>query len=210
MVISFCKPLIHIIMFKLKEPSLENIIFMKETLAKLHEIEFVKALQIVVDEDRAEYSYDFTMILKFSSVEDIEKYLIHPIHKDDVVAKTTPYIQSVAVIDLSAEEALLENEFGVYRQIILFTLHEPVQENLQILSGVLEDLRVIPYITKLVVVPNIVSSARNSDMVLFIDVENKGQMTKFINPPVYIQSIMPKTLQYVKKLAAVSYLTKTR
>lgn len=201
-----CNPIVHIIMFKLNDPSNENIMFVKETLARLQEIEFVNAMQIVIDNSSTEYSYDLAMIMQFDSVEDIENYSIHPLHKDFVVVKTAPYVQDIAVIDFSAEEALLDNEMGVYRQIVMFTLLGPVKENVQILTEELKELRKIPFVTKLVVATNRVASVRNSDMALIVDVESKDQMIEFLAHPIYSKRIIPKILQYVNKMTTFNIM----
>lgn len=199
-----CYPITHIIMFKLKEPSKENIQFVEETLTKLKTIELIKAMQIVVNKDKTEYSYDLAMMMQFDSKEDTDKYLIHPIHKDDVVIKVTPYIEKTAVIDLNAEAIPLNDGPGENRNIVLFSLMEPVQEKTKMLSVKLEELRKLPFVTKLIVLPNIVESARNSDMVLFIDLENGDKMTKFLNQFLNLFSLLPKTKGCIKKLASIS------
>lgn len=201
-----CNPITHIIMFKLKESSEENIQLVGKNLTKLNAIELIKAMQIVVNKDKTEYAYDLAMIMQFDSKEDTEKYLIHPIHKNDVVIKVTPYIEKTAVIDLNAKDIPSNDGFAVNRNIILFSLMEPVQEKMKMLSRQLEELRKLPFVTKLVALPNIVESTRNYDMVLVIDLENRDRMTQFLKQSLGLDSILMKTEGFIQKFASVSYV----
>ncbi|MHB8066099.1 MAG: Dabb family protein, partial [Ruminiclostridium sp.] len=53
-------------------------------------IEVLRDLQVEVDIRRGESSYDIMLITKFASMEDMDAYLVHPVH-----VEVSKYILSV-------------------------------------------------------------------------------------------------------------------
>lgn len=79
------------LLIKLKERNNENIEKTKSVLLSMEgKIEVLRGIQVQVDLRRGESSYDILLITHFFSMEDMEAYLINPVHVE--VAK---YIESV-------------------------------------------------------------------------------------------------------------------
>lgn len=69
------------LLIKVKEPRNENIEAIKAALLSMEgKIEVLKDLQVQSDIINNESSYDVLSITKFSSLEDMNAYLIHPVH----------------------------------------------------------------------------------------------------------------------------------
>ncbi len=84
------------LLIKLKERNNETIEKTKSVLLSMKgKIEVLREIQVQVDIRRGESSYDILSITHFSSMEDMEAYLINPVHVE--VAK---YI--VGVLESSA------------------------------------------------------------------------------------------------------------
>lgn len=86
----------HIVLFKLKNYSVEEkplvIAEMKTLLENLkNKIEVLKYLEVGVNYELNAKSYDIALITHFDSVEDLDKYRVHPEHQKVVkrFAETT-------------------------------------------------------------------------------------------------------------------------
>ncbi len=96
----------HVVLFKLKEYS-ENekpaiIAEMKSLLEALEDkIEEVKYIEVGVNYELNAKSYDIALISHFESIEDLDKYRIHPEHQK-VVAR---------VGEITCERAAVDFEF---------------------------------------------------------------------------------------------------
>lgn len=73
----------HIVFFKLKEPTTENI---EQTVKVLQDMEGkipqLRSLQVGADIVRSERSYDLALIIEVDSLEDLEAYAVHPVHQE--------------------------------------------------------------------------------------------------------------------------------
>lgn len=77
----------HIVMWKFKEEAegatkQENIIKVKTMLEALPEkIDFIREMQVNINVNPKEGMYDAVLISTFDSLEDVERYRVHPEHK---------------------------------------------------------------------------------------------------------------------------------
>jgi hypothetical protein len=79
------------LLLKLKERNSENIAKTRDVLLSMQgKIEFLRDLKVEQDIRHGESSYDIVLIAQFSSMDDFNAYLVHPVHVE--VAK---YIASV-------------------------------------------------------------------------------------------------------------------
>lgn len=73
--------LTHIVLFKLKDNSNENIQKTKEVLLGLQgNIPFLRFIEVGTDILHSERSYDIGLYTKFDSLADMQAYQIHPVH----------------------------------------------------------------------------------------------------------------------------------
>ena len=69
------------LLLKLKERNDENIAKTRDMLLSMQgKIEFLHNLKVEVDIRHGKSSYDIILITEFSSMEDFDAYLIHPVH----------------------------------------------------------------------------------------------------------------------------------
>lgn len=79
------------LLIKLKEQNNEIIVKTNAMLLSMKgEIEVFCDLQVEVDIRHGESSYDILLITKFASMEDMDAYLVHPVH-----VEVSKYILSV-------------------------------------------------------------------------------------------------------------------
>jgi hypothetical protein len=92
--------LTHVVMFKLREPSPENLQIIQEALLSLpSKIRQIRQLEVganVVPSDRA---YDLALTVLFDSVDDLQDYQVHPEHQRVVTEIIRPRISSSIVVD---------------------------------------------------------------------------------------------------------------
>jgi stress responsive alpha/beta barrel protein len=88
----------HVVQFKLKNPSPENLKKTKEVLLNMKG-KIPQLLDIVVGVDllRSERSYDLVLITKFSSMDDLKIYQDHPIHQNVLGFMATVRESSISV-----------------------------------------------------------------------------------------------------------------
>ncbi|MBI5561354.1 MAG: Dabb family protein [Deltaproteobacteria bacterium] len=89
----------HVILFKLKGGSKENIEKTRDLLLTLKDsVPVVRFLEAGTDVLRSERSYDIALTVRFDSLEDLEAYQKHPAHR-----KIADYVRSIreaaAVVD---------------------------------------------------------------------------------------------------------------
>lgn len=90
----------HIVFFKLKEATEENIIKIRDILNSMEgKIEELKYLEVGVDELHTERSFDICLITKFNSKEDMDIYQLHPYHQNEILAKIKPFMDSSKTVD---------------------------------------------------------------------------------------------------------------
>ena len=69
------------LLIKLKERNQENAEKAKSVLLSMKgKIDVLGGLQVEIDIRHGESSYDILLITHFSSMEDMEAYLVHPVH----------------------------------------------------------------------------------------------------------------------------------
>ncbi|WP_139992423.1 Dabb family protein [Paenibacillus paridis] len=74
--------LTHIVFFKLKDGSKESVARTAQVLRDMEgKIEVLKSIEVGIDVLHSERSYDIALITKFDSMEALEVYQIHPVHK---------------------------------------------------------------------------------------------------------------------------------
>ena len=81
----------HIVFFKLKDASPENIEKTRNVLQGLEgNVPKLRSLEVGVDVIHSERSYDIALVARFDSLEDLNAYQTHPVH-----VKVGEYINSV-------------------------------------------------------------------------------------------------------------------
>ncbi|MEV5028756.1 Dabb family protein [Paenibacillus sp. LPE1-1-1.1] len=74
--------LTHIVFFKLKDGSKENVARTAQVLRDMEgKIEVLKSIEVGIDVLHSERSYDIALITKLDSLEALEVYQVHPVHK---------------------------------------------------------------------------------------------------------------------------------
>ncbi len=90
----------HIVLFKLKEATEENITKISDILNSMDgKIPQLKYLEVGIDELHTERSFDICLITKFNSKEDMDNYQIHPYHQKEILAKIKSFIDSSKTVD---------------------------------------------------------------------------------------------------------------
>jgi hypothetical protein len=88
----------HIVLFKLADPSPENVQKTKEVLENMEgKIPQLKYIEVGVDVLRTERSFDLSLITKFDSLEDLNAYQVHPVHKEVIAFINTVKDKTIAV-----------------------------------------------------------------------------------------------------------------
>ncbi|MDQ0086829.1 hypothetical protein J2T12_000223 [Paenibacillus anaericanus] len=88
----------HIVFFKLKDASLENVETTATVLRGLDgKVEQLRSLEIGVDVIKSPRSYDIALVATFDSLEDLEGYQVHPEHKKVIEYMNQVRESSVAV-----------------------------------------------------------------------------------------------------------------
>ncbi|MCM3783154.1 Dabb family protein [Neobacillus mesonae] len=88
----------HIVFFKLKDRSDASIQETANILRSMDgKIEFLKSLEIGVDVLKSERSYDISLTAVVNSIEDLEAYQVHPVHKEIIKHMSVVKDSSVAV-----------------------------------------------------------------------------------------------------------------
>jgi hypothetical protein len=78
--------IVHIVLFKLKEPTTENVTLVRDTLLSMDgKIPMLRQLEVGVDIIRSERSYDVALYTRFDSMEDLQAYQVYPYHANEVV-----------------------------------------------------------------------------------------------------------------------------
>lgn len=89
----------HIVLFKLKVPTPENIKKGVDTLRSLDgKIDVLKSLEVGCDLVHNERSFDIALTAKFDSMEDLQTYREHPEH-----VKVAEYIKEASVRVVSVD-----------------------------------------------------------------------------------------------------------
>ena len=94
----------HIVLFKLAEPSSENLAATRaKLLSMVGEIPLLRHLEAGIDVIRSERSYDIALVTKFDSLTDLQAYQIHPYHANVVVPHMKLVCSSIVAVDYENE-----------------------------------------------------------------------------------------------------------
>ncbi|AGF59253.1 Dabb family protein [Clostridium saccharoperbutylacetonicum] len=90
----------HIVLFKLKEPTTDNLKFVENTLLSMNgEIKELKKLEVGVDTIRSDRSYDIGIITRFDNEEDYLAYDVNEFHVEKVKKVIGPYMEGSKTLD---------------------------------------------------------------------------------------------------------------
>ncbi len=90
----------HIVMFKLSEPTTENLSITRDMLLSMNgKIDQLRHLEAGIDVIRSERSYDIALITKFDSLQDLQTYQIHPYHAGEVIPHMKAVCSSIVAVD---------------------------------------------------------------------------------------------------------------
>ncbi len=94
--------LTHVVLFKLQEPTAENLNAFCEKLQTLAgNVPTLNELEVGVDIVRSERSYDVALITRFDSLADMEAYQVHPFHQD-ILTYVRPRITGATAVDFES------------------------------------------------------------------------------------------------------------
>ena len=90
----------HIVLFKAKEPTEENLEFLEKTFLSMDgNIKELKQLEVGIDVIRSDRSYDIAIITRFDSKEDYLAYDVNEFHVEKVKKVIGSYIEASKTID---------------------------------------------------------------------------------------------------------------
>lgn len=73
----------HIVFFKLKDRSPENIAKARDVLANMEgKIPQLRYIEVGVDVLKTPRSFDIALTTRFDSLEDLDAYQVHPVHQE--------------------------------------------------------------------------------------------------------------------------------
>ena len=90
----------HIVLFKLAEPTAENIETTRNKLLSMDgKIDLLRHLEVGIDVIRSERSYDIALVTRFDSLEDLQAYQVHPYHAGEVVSHMKAVCSAIVAVD---------------------------------------------------------------------------------------------------------------
>ena len=90
----------HIVLFKVKEPTKENLEFLEKTFLSMNgNIKELNELEVGIDVIRSNRSYDVAIITRFDSKEDYLAYDVNEFHVEKVKKVIGHYIEESKTID---------------------------------------------------------------------------------------------------------------
>ncbi|EHJ02284.1 Stress responsive alpha-beta barrel domain-containing protein [Clostridium sp. DL-VIII] len=90
----------HIVLFKLKEPTTENLEFVAKTLSSMDgKIDELKHLEVGVDVVKSDRSYHVGIITRFDNKEDYMSYDVNEFHVEKVKKVIGPYLEDSKTLD---------------------------------------------------------------------------------------------------------------
>ena len=90
----------HIVLFKVKEPTKENLEFLKKTFLSMEgNIKELKELEVGVDVIGSDRSFEIGIITRFDSKEDYLAYDINEFHVEKVKKVVGPYMECSKTLD---------------------------------------------------------------------------------------------------------------
>lgn len=88
----------HIVLFKLKDRSAENIARTAQVLRDMEgKIEVLRSIEVGIDVLHSERSYDIALTTSFDSLADLQTYQVHPVHQKVIEYMTSVRESSVSV-----------------------------------------------------------------------------------------------------------------
>lgn len=92
--------IVHIVLFKLNNPTAENSEAVKNMLLSMNgKLPLLRHLEVGVDIIRSERSYDVALYTKFDNLADLQAYQIHPYHAGTVVPFMKANCASIVAAD---------------------------------------------------------------------------------------------------------------
>lgn len=92
----------HIVLFKLKDNSKDNVEFVAQRLRSMEgKIDELKDIEVGIDELHTERSFDVVLITRFNSLNDMNTYQCHPYHVNEVLSKIKPLMETSKVVDFN-------------------------------------------------------------------------------------------------------------
>ena len=89
----------HIVLFKLKDRSPESVAATAQVLRDMEgKIDELLSIEVGTDVVHSERSYDVSLVTKFASLEAMQAYQVHPIHKK-VIEHMSVAREAQAVVD---------------------------------------------------------------------------------------------------------------
>jgi len=90
----------HIVLFKLTNPSAENLTATRNKLLSMAgKIDLLRHLEVGIDLIRSERSYDIALTTRFDSLDDLQAYQIHPYHAGEVIPHMKAVCSSIVAVD---------------------------------------------------------------------------------------------------------------
>lgn len=90
--------IINNLSFRLKDRSSENIAHTKQVLLGMQgKIEYLRDLKVEVNIRPGEAAYDLLMMAQYDCMEDLEAYIVHPVHVE-VAKYMAEVLETVAVV----------------------------------------------------------------------------------------------------------------
>ncbi|WP_236895834.1 Dabb family protein [Clostridium beijerinckii] len=90
----------HIVLFKLKDPTTENLKFVEKTLLSMNGmIKELKQLEVGVDVIKGDRSYDVGIITRFDNKEDYLSYDVNEFHVEKVKKVIGSYMEGSKTLD---------------------------------------------------------------------------------------------------------------
>lgn len=90
----------HIVFFKLKEPTPENIATTRDLLLSMEgKIDELRLLEAGADVIRSERSYDIALLTRFDSLDALQSYQVHPYHAGTVIPHMKSVCSAIVAVD---------------------------------------------------------------------------------------------------------------
>lgn len=92
----------HVVLFKLKDGSKESVERTAQVLRDMEgKIDELKSIEVGLDVIHSARSYDIALITRFDSLEALEAYQVHPVHKK-VIEHINEVRESVIAVDFES------------------------------------------------------------------------------------------------------------
>jgi hypothetical protein len=93
----------HIVCFKLKEPTPENIATTRDLLLSMEgKIDELRHLEAGADVIRSERSYDIALVTRFDSLDALQAYQVHPYHAGTVIPHMKSVCSAIVAVDYAS------------------------------------------------------------------------------------------------------------